>query len=273
MLGHFANPNNDGSIPNANIDINELRYIAYNSKRDIGNQPKPFDSWFEVDVYLEIVNRGYRAIPQFECAGKYIDIVVEDESGSQLAVECDGDEFHGTDQYDADMQRKRLLERVGWKFHNIRECKFKASQAETLNNLWKELEYRGIKPIENTVAEKQTKQEGKSEEKPYSQSSFFEEMEDDTIIKVSNIQGALALKPSVLRETIIQTLKERPNQTSQKEALPGFVLKKLKIVSRGQPREAFCRKVKQAITYMRNHGEIEEYNTAKNKRVKLILTN
>lgn len=33
-----------------------------------------------------------------------------------LAIECDGDEFHGPDRWAADMNRQRVLERAGWVF-------------------------------------------------------------------------------------------------------------------------------------------------------------
>ncbi|MFQ5788836.1 MAG: DUF559 domain-containing protein, partial [Thermodesulfobacteriota bacterium] len=212
-----------------------------------GNQPKPFDSWFELDVYLDIINKGYRAIPQFECAKRFIDIVVEGESGAQLAVECDGD-VHGMEQYEEDIQRQRLLERVGWKFHRIRECAFKANREETLRQLWTELEYRGIFPIEKIKDQKayEAEPEKKASQKPL-QSLLFEEMEDEIIEKISSIKDVLGLKPSVLRNVIKQSLKERPNQTAQKDAMAGFVLKKLGVISRGQPREAFSKKVRQAI--------------------------
>jgi len=252
------------------MDITELRYIAHNTKRERGNQPKPFESWFEVDVYLEIVTRGYRAIPQFECAGKFIDIVVEGASGSQLAVECDGDWCHGIDQYEKDMERQRMLERVGWKFHRIRECAFRANPEETLAQLWRELEYRGIFPIDEKK-EKEETQEDEPEEDEDLKPFLFEEMRKETIAKVAGIKEALAFKPSVLRDIIKDILRQRPNQTAKKDALPGLVLKHLGVISREQPREAFCRKVKQALAYMRNNAEIEEYQTSKNKRLRLMI--
>ncbi len=33
--------------------------------RGLGTQPPPFDSWFEVDVFNDIVTRNYRVIPQY----------------------------------------------------------------------------------------------------------------------------------------------------------------------------------------------------------------
>ena len=43
-------------------------------------------------------------------------MVVEGENDNSLAIECDGDRYHGPDKWDSDMQRQRILERAGWKF-------------------------------------------------------------------------------------------------------------------------------------------------------------
>jgi very-short-patch-repair endonuclease len=45
-----------------------------------------------------------------------IDMVVEGEGDVRLAIECDGDEYHGPDKWADDMNRQRILERAGWVF-------------------------------------------------------------------------------------------------------------------------------------------------------------
>ena len=47
-----------------------------------------------MDVYLDIASRGYTVIPQFESIGYYIDLVIVG-GARKLAVECDGDLWHG----------------------------------------------------------------------------------------------------------------------------------------------------------------------------------
>jgi hypothetical protein len=61
-----------------------------------------------------------------------------------LAVECDGDHWHGVDQYEADMQRQRMLERCGWEFFRVRESSFYLNHQEALRGLWNLLEERGV---------------------------------------------------------------------------------------------------------------------------------
>lgn len=51
-------------------------------------------------------------------AGKRIDLVIEGNQ-AQLAVECDGDFWHGPEQYEKDSERQRMLERCGWQFFTL----------------------------------------------------------------------------------------------------------------------------------------------------------
>ena len=55
--------------------------------------------------------------------GYRIDLVVTGGE-SRLAVECDGDEWHGAEQFEKDLARQQDLERVGWRFVRIRESEF-----------------------------------------------------------------------------------------------------------------------------------------------------
>ena len=70
----------------------------------------------------------------------------------RLAIECDGDHWHGADKYEEDMQRQRQLERCGWEFFRVRESHFYASESEALKGLWPLLEQRGIYPTPESLA-------------------------------------------------------------------------------------------------------------------------
>jgi transcription elongation GreA/GreB family factor len=129
----------------AGIDIIELERKAEQENRTIVKPPGPFDSWFEVDVALELLRKGFAVNPQFEVAGKRIDLVVEGGQ-TRLAVECDGDHWHGADRYEADMQRQRQLERCGWEFFRVRESAFYLNKEEAFRGLWRMLEERSIYP-------------------------------------------------------------------------------------------------------------------------------
>lgn len=129
----------------AGIDKHELERRAKQDNRSVVRPPAPFESWFEVDVALELLRKGYVVTPQFEVAGKRIDLVVEG-GHARLAVECDGDHWHGVDLYEEDMQRQRQLERCGWEFFRVRESTFYGDKEATLRELWSMLEERGIQP-------------------------------------------------------------------------------------------------------------------------------
>lgn len=104
----------------------------------------PFDSLFEQRVFNRLVDRGYTVVPQAEAMGYRIDMVVTGASG-RLAIECDGDFWHGPEQYQADLARQRDLERCGWKFFRIRESMFYADMPGTLQKLWDRLEELDIR--------------------------------------------------------------------------------------------------------------------------------
>lgn len=74
------------------------------------------ESGFERQVYSELVSRGYRVIPQVKTGAYRIDMVVEGVGDVRLAIECDGDEYHGPERWQHDMNRQRILERAGWVF-------------------------------------------------------------------------------------------------------------------------------------------------------------
>jgi very-short-patch-repair endonuclease len=115
----------------------------------------PFDSLFEQRVFNRIVDRGYTVIPQYPAIGYHIDLVIVGAKG-RLAVECDGDFWHGPAQFEHDLARQRELERCGWEFFRVRESVFYADMPGTLSKLWQtldELDIRTADWIDPTFAE------------------------------------------------------------------------------------------------------------------------
>lgn len=134
----------------AGIKVEELERRAAQDNRGIVNPPPPFDSWFEVDVALELLRKKFVVLSQHEVAGKRIDLVVEGGQ-ARLAVECDGDHWHGANRYEDDMQRQRQLERCGWAFFRVRESAFYSNKIDALKGLWDALEARCIYPQDISV--------------------------------------------------------------------------------------------------------------------------
>ncbi|MFZ1414953.1 MAG: AAA domain-containing protein [Defluviicoccus sp.] len=127
------------------LNIDQLRSAADLADRARTPPHDPFESWFEVDVFLRIAERGYRVVPQYEVAGYRIDLVVEGME-NRLAVECDGDQWHGPDRYEHDVSRQRMLERCGWRFWRIRGSAFAVDPGRAMEGLWAELQSNGVFP-------------------------------------------------------------------------------------------------------------------------------
>jgi very-short-patch-repair endonuclease len=104
------------------------------------------DSDFEREVLRRLVAKGYRVTPQVGAQGYRIDLVVEGASGQRLAVECDGDKYHGPDRWADDMRRQRILERVGWRFWRCWASSFTLDPDECMADLFSMLTRIGIEP-------------------------------------------------------------------------------------------------------------------------------
>jgi very-short-patch-repair endonuclease/Cdc6-like AAA superfamily ATPase len=105
------------------------------------------ESGFEKQVYTALVDKGFRVIPQVKAGSFRIDMVVEGERDARLAIECDGDEFHGPDRWSADMGRQRVLERAGWTFWRCFASTWALRQDEVLDELLQRLGAMGIEPL------------------------------------------------------------------------------------------------------------------------------
>lgn len=115
---------------------------------DDTSETERFDSEFERHVYERIVARGFAVRPQVPVGDalthRYrIDLVVEGIRG-KLAVECDGDRWHGPERYESDMRRQRDLERAGWRFWRVRGGEFYRDPEAALATLWAELDSAGV---------------------------------------------------------------------------------------------------------------------------------
>ena len=127
-----------------------LNYMLAPARLTSDETAQRFESRFEEDVWRLITDRGFHVRTQV-CVGdptnhRYrIDLVVEGMQG-RLAVECDGDEWHGPAQYENDMARQRDLERAGWQFVRIRGGDFYRNRTEALEPIWVELDRLAIKP-------------------------------------------------------------------------------------------------------------------------------
>lgn len=288
LLEHFLNPASHISRA-LGEGAEELRDKAFRANRTIEKPPSPFDSWFELDVALHVAGKGYRIIPQYEFADKRIDLVVEGEK-SQLAIECDGDFWHGADEYTKDMERQRKLERCGWQFFRIRESRYYANPEKALGPLWKLLNRMGISSIaedlgfegeesDNDAEDEEVEELGgsmsmpdgdddESTERGLSGREEAKKYEPIDLDRPQDIHEALKVKPKVICHAIIQILEERPKFSCIREKVPTYILKLWNIRSRGKPRKQFAKRVDEQIAIMARKGYVIVYKS-KNIRIKL----
>ena len=128
LIAHFATP-----FAQDELRVEDLRTLC--------------ESDFEREMYDELTQRGYWITPQVWVGQYRIDIVVEGHNDARLAVECDGDKYHGADKWADDMQRQRVLERAGWVFWRCFASAFVRRRKDMLDDLLKTLAERGIEPI------------------------------------------------------------------------------------------------------------------------------
>jgi len=119
-------------------EFKKRQRISVPKVKALGTQPDPFDSWFEVDVFNDIIDKGLMVIPQYEVAkGRYrIDLVAMFADGTKIAIECDGDKWHGPEQYENDMMREKVLQRCGWQFFRVRGSEYYVNRIKALQPLW-----------------------------------------------------------------------------------------------------------------------------------------
>jgi very-short-patch-repair endonuclease len=98
-------------------------------------------------MYDDLTERGFRVRPQVKVGGYRIDFVVEGTEDRRLAVECDGDRYHGPAQWGDDMIRQRVLERAGWTFWRCFASSFVLRRGQVLDDLFGTLKKMGIEAL------------------------------------------------------------------------------------------------------------------------------
>lgn len=105
------------------------------------------DSGFEREVLQRLLDANYRVRPQVAAGGFFIDLVVEGNEDRRLAIELDGDRYHGPDVWERDMARQAALERAEWVFWRVFGSQWNANPEFWWQNLLETLDRMQIAPI------------------------------------------------------------------------------------------------------------------------------
>ncbi len=100
---------------------------------------------FEGVVLRRLMERSYHVVPQYQAGAFSIDLVVIG-GGRRLAIECDGEQFHGPERLQDDISRQAVLERLGWRFVRIRGSIFFRDEDRALAPVFRRLEELGVSP-------------------------------------------------------------------------------------------------------------------------------
>jgi very-short-patch-repair endonuclease len=139
--------------PQTDLQMGDLRKRLIDHARDpkavtreLETTEAMAESPFEEAVIKRLVAARFKVIPQWRVGRYRIDMVVQ-EGCRKLAVECDGDRFHGPEKMADDMNRQAILERLGWKFHRIRGTEFFRDPDSAIQRLFTRLRELNIQPI------------------------------------------------------------------------------------------------------------------------------
>lgn len=115
--------------------------------KEYGSLETACESDFERQVLRRLLVRGYRPRVQFRIGHYRIDFVLPAPDGRRLAIECDGDPYHGIERWEADIRRQAILERVGnCVFVRIRGSLFARDPDAAMAPVFERIEELGILP-------------------------------------------------------------------------------------------------------------------------------
>ncbi|MFC0532285.1 AAA domain-containing protein [Phytohabitans kaempferiae] len=109
---------------------------------EVGGEPV---TDFQRAVHRRLTAAGLRAVPQFRIGTFKVDFMVAAPDGRRLAIECDGDSYHGAEAFAHDLRRQAILERVGnCVFVRLRASVFHRDPEAAMRPIWDRAEEVGL---------------------------------------------------------------------------------------------------------------------------------
>ena len=137
----------DNDLKTGDIRKEFLEYISSPKEMILTEEiEKNSESVFEEKIAKYLISEGYHIEQQWEAGLYKIDMVALFQD-KKVAIECDGEKWHSTEeQIREDMERQNVLERCGWEFIRIRGSRYFKNPESAMKALIEELNRKGIYP-------------------------------------------------------------------------------------------------------------------------------
>ncbi len=137
----------DNDLKTGDIRKEFLEYVSSPKEMLLTEEmEKNSESVFEEKIAKYLISEGYHIEQQWEAGLYKIDMVALFQD-KKVAIECDGEKWHSTEeQIREDMERQNVLERCGWEFIRIRGSRYFKNPEFTMKALIEELNRKGIYP-------------------------------------------------------------------------------------------------------------------------------
>lgn len=137
----------DNDLKTGDIRKEFLEYVSSPKEMLLTEEmEKNSESVFEEKIAKYLISEGYHIEQQWEAGLYKIDMVALFQD-KKVAIECDGEKWHSTEeQIREDMERQNVLERCGWEFIRIRGSRYFKNPESTIKALIEELNRKGIYP-------------------------------------------------------------------------------------------------------------------------------
>ena len=137
----------DNDLKTGDIRKEFLEYVSSPKEMLLTEEmEKNSESVFEEKIAKYLISEGYHIEQQWEAGLYKIDMVALFQD-KKVAIECDGEKWHSTEErIREDMERQNVLERCGWEFIRIRGSRYFKNPESAMKALIEELNRKGIYP-------------------------------------------------------------------------------------------------------------------------------
>lgn len=196
---HSLNPERD-------LNQEDLRYKLIQHIREPRNAEdessiKLAESVFEKEVMTSLISLGYKVIPQYKVGSYRIDMIIYN-GDKRVALECDGEKYHGEDKVEDDLMRQIQLERLGWNFIRLRGSLYFSDKEKGIDYIVDKLNKMDIYPVKELNA---LNNESNSILSKVKQQASVIDLENTDNIKIKKLREFSKKEPTNLNKPTIES--------------------------------------------------------------------